>query len=310
VKRLLVATVLVTLMAGIGIAQADPVQEFSFQLKDVKPDGRFTVVFRSRTYDTSGGQPPLLTSNFLRLPLGAKLNKVFLNRRYYCDGQKLLDDLQGAPENNMPFYKRVDNLKATLKRIKKRLSKKQIKNMQTCIDSQIGSGSVDVDARPLFNDLIPAKIFLFFAKGTTSGAVASFAILGIPDETAAIVKANPIIASTRVVVNSNFINEPTPDGLYGYKLVLPAGPIAGVRITVTRVDVTTKGLTLIKKKKTCTKRKKGRCVKKKAKKKITFWFSPPTCPSSGQLSFQAFYGYETGATSTRTIQLSCPKFKG
>jgi hypothetical protein len=267
-------------------------------------------VFRSRNYDTTGGQPPLLTSNYLRLPAGAKLRPEFLNKRYYCDADKLLKDLQSAPETSMPFYKRVENLKATLKRIKSRLDKKAIKNAETCEGAEVGRGSVDVDARPLFNELIPAKIYLYLSKGTQPGAVASFGILGIPDETAQIVKDNPIIATTRVVAHANFINEPTADGVYGYKLVLPAGPIAGVRISIARVDVTTKGLTLIKKKKTCLKRRHGKCVKRKVKKTVKFWFTAPTCPPSGQLSFQAFYGYETGATSTKTIQLSCPKFTG
>jgi hypothetical protein len=309
-KKVLFALALLGLLLPIAIAQADPVQEFNFQLKDIKKDGRFTVLFRSRTYDTSGGQPPALTSNYLRIPVGAKFNKVFLSKRYYCDADKLLKDLQAAPETNMPFYKRVDNLKATLKRIKSRLDKKAIKNVEVCAGAEVGRGSVDVDARPLFNDLIPAKIYLFFSKGTEPGALASFGILGIPDETSQIVKDNPIIATTRVVVHTNWFNDPTPDGVYGYKLVLPAGPIAGVRITVTRVDVTTKGLTLIKKKKTCSKKKRGKCVKRKVKKTVKFWFTPPTCPPSGQLSFQSYYAYETGATSTKTIQLSCPKFSG
>jgi hypothetical protein len=309
-KRLLVALAVLGVLLPIAIAQADPVQEFSFQLKDVKKDGRFTVVFQSRSYDTSGGQPPALSSNYLRIPVGAKFNSAFLNKRYYCDADKLLKDLQAAPETNRPFYKRVENLKATLKRIKSRLSKSSIKNVEVCAGAEVGRGSVDVDARPLFNDLIPAKIYLYFSKGTEKGALASFGILGIPDETAQIVKDNPIIANTRVVAHTNWFNDPTPDGLYGYKLVLPVAPVAGLRITISRVDVTTKGLTQIKKKKTCIKKRHGKCVKKKVKKTFKFWFTPPTCPPSGQLSFQAFYAYETGLESTKTIQLSCPKFSG
>ena len=309
-KRLLSAIAVLGVLLPVAIAQADPVQEFSFQLKDVKKDGRFTAVFRSRTYDTSGAQPPALTSNYLRLPAGAKFNSVFRNKRYYCDADKLLKDLQAAPETNMPFYRRVDNLKSTLKRIKSRLDRKAIKNIEVCAGAEVGRGSVDVDARPLFNELIPAKIYLFFSKGTEPGALASFGILGIPDETSPVVKNNPIIATTRVVVHTNWFNDPTSDGLYGYKLVLPAGPIAGVRITVTRVEVTSKGLTQIKKKRTCVKRKRGKCTKRKVKKTLKFWFTPPTCPPSGQLSFLAFYAYETGLQTTKTIQLSCPNFRG
>jgi hypothetical protein len=308
-RKILIAAAALALLVPVAAAQADPVQEFSFQLRDIKPDGRFTVLFTSRSYDTSGGQPPLLTSNYLRLPFGAKLQRTFLNHKYYCDVRKLLADLQGAPETNMPFFKRVENLKATLKRVRSRLNKGAIKNAKVCIRARIGQGSVDVDARPLFNELIPAKIYMFLSKAQTKGDVAAFGILGIPDETAPVVKDNPIIANTRVPVYLRVVNEPSPDKLYGYKLILPAGPIAGVRVNITRVDVTNTGLTLIKKKRVCTKRSHGKCVKRKVKKRVVFWFNQPPCPPSGKLSFQAFYQYETGATFTRTIQLACPNFR-
>ena len=58
-KRILLAAALLGLLMPVAAAQAEPVQEFSYQLKDVKPDGRFTVVFTSRTYDTTGGIPPV-----------------------------------------------------------------------------------------------------------------------------------------------------------------------------------------------------------------------------------------------------------
>ena len=53
-KKILLALLPLAVLASVSIAQADPVQEFSFQLKDVKSDGRFTVVFTSRTFDTTG----------------------------------------------------------------------------------------------------------------------------------------------------------------------------------------------------------------------------------------------------------------
>ena len=32
-------------------------------------------------------------------------------------------------------------------------------------------------------------------------------------------------------------------------------------------------------------------------------------PASGQLSFQAFYAYANSPSETKTIELSCPKFR-
>jgi hypothetical protein len=306
-RKILLAVAVLALLVPAGVAQAAPVQEFSFQLKSVKKDGRFTVVFTSRSYDTTGAQPPLLTENYLRLPKGAVLAKTFLKSKYYCDAPRLLSTLQGAPEPG-PFFKRLENLKATIRKIKSRASKKDLKNAKTCLRAQVGRGGVVVDARPLFNEPIPAKIFMYFAKAHAEGGVASFGIIGVPDETAAVVKANPIIANTRVATYADFVNDPTPDGLFGYKLVLPAGPIAGVRISIAEVNVTTTGLTKVTKKRTCIKRKKGKCVRRKTQRKVTFWFTRPTCPASGKLSFQSFYGYENGVTSTKQIELACPKF--
>jgi hypothetical protein len=309
-KRILIAAAVLAVLVPISLAQAEPVQEFSFQLKDVRPDGRFTVVFNSRTYDTSGGIPPVLKQNYLRLPAGSQFNKAFLNKKFYCNGQKLLDSLRLNPDPKVKFYKRVENLQALVKRLKGDPSeRKNVKNIQTCIRAKIGQGTVQVDARPFVNELIPAKIYLYFGKATQKGAVASFWILGVPDENSSVVNSIPVVRDTRVALASNFYNEPTA-GKYGYKLVLPTGAIQGINISVAEVDVTTKGLTLTKKKTTCLKRKKGRCVKKKVKKTNVFWFTKPTCPPSGQLSFLAFYGYDPPQPNiTKTIELPCPKFK-
>jgi hypothetical protein len=304
-RKILLAAAVLALLVPVAAAQADPVQEFSFQLKDIKRDGRFTVVFSSRSYDTTGGQPPLLTSNFIRLPAGARLQKPFLKSRYYCDTDKLLTTLQAAPEPG-PFFRRLDNLKSTIRKIRSRTNKRNLANAKTCARAQIGAGNVVVDARPLFNEPIPAKIYLYFAKAKVQNGVASFGILGVPDETSPIVSANPTIANTRVVVHAHFVNEPTPDGVYGYKLVIPAGTIGGLRISVAEVRVENKGLTVRKKGK-CTKRKRGKCTRRKRGKAV-FWFNRPPCPPSNQLNFQAFYQYETGATATRTITLPCPNF--
>jgi hypothetical protein len=311
-RILLAAAVLAVLAIPVTIANAAVSQEFSFQLKDIKPDGRFTVVFTSRTFDTTGGIPPVLRENYLRLPAGAKIPRDFLKRKYFCDGSKLLATLQANPQNNVFFYKRVENLSPlvrTLKKSRAASDRKALKNVETCKKVLIGRGDVQVDARPLVNDLIPAKIYLFFGKGTAKGAVASFSIVGVPDENAPVVRDNATIRNTRVVVAANFFSDPTPDGKYGYRLQLPAGPIGGINISIAEVRVVTKGLTITKKKKTCSKRRGGRCVKRKTKKTNLFWFTQPDCPSSGKLSFASFYGYDDPQPDiTRTIELSCPNF--
>jgi hypothetical protein len=311
-KRILLAFAVLAVLIPIAAAQAEPVQEFSFQLKDVKPDGRFTVVFTSRTYDTTGGIPPVLRQNFLRLPTGAKLRKEFLNKKYYCDGAKLLKDLQAHPDTSKKFYTRVENLGAiisTLKKDKTSAGRASLKNAQVCDNAEVGRGTVQVDARPFVNELIPAKIYLFFGKGTQPGAKAAFSIIGVPDENAEIVRSIPVVRDTRVAVTANFFSEPT-EGKYDYKLVLPTGAINGINISIAEVNVTTKGLTLTKKKSTCAKKRKGKCVKKKVKKSKVFWFTQPTCPASGKLSFLSFYGYDDPVPDiTKTIELPCPNFK-
>ena len=51
-------------------------------------------------------------------------------------------------------------------------------------------------------------------------------------------------------------------------------------------------------------------MKKKVKKSNIFWFTRPTCPPSGKLSFLAFYGYDPPQPNiTKTVELPCPKFE-
>lgn len=298
-------------LVPVGLAQADAVQEFSYQLKDVSKDGRFTVVFSSRTYDTTGAIPPVVRENYQRIPAGSEIRKDFLRQKYYCSGEKLLKDLQGAPENNLQFAKRVDKLSATIKRVKSRLDAKALKNAKTCALARLGEGTAQIDARPLFDQLIPSVFYMFFGKGSQPGAVASIQIVGMPDENSSIVKQLPTtVQQTRVPLVLNFFNEPTA-GKYGYKLVLPTGPIAGLNLSIAEVRAVVRGLTIVKKKKTCRKHKHGKCTKRKVRKSVKFWFTVPPCPASGKLSFLSFYGYDDPQPDiTKEIELACPNFRG
>jgi hypothetical protein len=311
-KRILLAAALLGLLVPVSLAQAEPVQEFSFQLKDVKPDGRFTVIFTSRTYDTTGGIPPVLRENYLRLPAGGVMPKAIRSKKNYCDGTKLLNDLRVNPRPGF-FYKRVENLTSFIKLLKKSnlaADKAAAKNAETCKRVEVGRGAVQVDARPFVNDLIPAKIYMFLGKGTVKGAVASLQIIGVPDENSSVVRSIPVVRDTRVALAANFFSEPT-GGKYDYKLVLPTGAIQGINISIAEVKVTNPGLTVTKKKTTCAKRRGGKCVKRKVKKTKVFWFTEPTCPPSGKLSFSAFYRYDPPQPAIeKTIELPCPRFRG
>src|SRR5207244_8626132 len=129
-------------------------------------------------------------------------------------------------------------------------------------------------------------------KRSQPGAVASAQIIGMPDENSAVVKKLSItVQQTRVALALNLFNDPT-EGKYGYKLVLPTGPIGGVNFSIAEVRAVAPGITLKKKKVTCIKSKRGRCIRKKVKKTSLFWFTRPKCPSSGTLSFLGFYGYD------------------
>ena len=83
------------------------------QLKDVKPDGRYTIVFTANSFDTSGEPPPLLTSNTVRFASGVNIRKEFMTSTYKCDvgllrdallageGERLLLQAPGQPRRDL-----------------------------------------------------------------------------------------------------------------------------------------------------------------------------------------------------------------
>jgi hypothetical protein len=303
VRKFVVAFVGLAVLGAVAVAQATVVQEFTFRLKDVKADGRFTVVFKSRSYEPSGGIPDPLTQNYIRLPKGAVLRKQFLKDKYYCDLKKLVDKIR-MEHPNAPHFN--DLVKRTIRG--ERVPPKNAKNLiATCRFAHIGGGTVLVDARPFAADPIPAHFEMFWTK-PSKGAVGSFSVVGSADDEAPVVAQNPTIRDTHPVVTINFVDDPTPDGVYQYRIELPTGPIAGINVSFAEVQATTQGLTLTKKSTKCLKRKRGKCVRKKVKKTNLFWFTEPTCPESGQLTFSAFYTYANSPPETKTISIPCPKF--
>jgi hypothetical protein len=278
VRSILTAAVTLGALVAVATAQADPVQEFSFEIRNVKPDGRFTVVYTQRSYDTTGGIPTQPNEFYLRLPAGAKLRKAFLSKRVFCDVKKL----------------------------------DRTRDPKSCLRSQVGTGRVMVDARPFITDQIPADLWLFLAKGTVRKAVASLAILGKQDQSAPVVRNIPIVRDFRApIVFMNFFDTPTKDGRYGYRLAFGNSPTGGgaASFYIAETHVVNKGFSLEKKKARCLLSRRGKCVRKRVEKKKRFWFTPPTCPASRKVSFQAFFGYESLPDIVRTTELACPRFR-
>jgi hypothetical protein len=302
-RRLVGAVALLAALGGVAVAQGAVVQEFGFQVKDVKADGRYTVIFDSRSYDSNGGVPDPLTANYIRLPKGAVVRKQFINPRYYCDLRKLVDMLRMSHPNAPRFN---DLLNQTLRG--KPVPPKSSKDVvAVCRFAHVGGGTALVDARPYVAQPIPAHFEMFWAK-PQKGAAGTFAIVGSADDSSPVVGENTTIRDTHPLLNVDFVDDPTPDGIYGYKISLPVGPIAGINVSFAEVHAVTRGLTLPGRKAKCLKKKRGKCVKRSAKRSNLFLFTRPTCPPSGQLSFQATYSYASRPSEMKTITISCPKF--
>ena len=182
-KRAFAAILVLAGLAGATPAQADVVNQFNFQLKDIKPDGQYTVVFSSRSYDTTGAVPPQLTRSYIRIPVGAKLRPEFFkksNSKHLCDYQKIHD----------------------------------VKNPAVCKNAQIGQGTAMADTRLIINpitgqpyvkDLLPYKVYLFLAKPQVPGAVGSFIIFAEPDLSSGLFNNTGIIETTKVVAEGQLL---------------------------------------------------------------------------------------------------------
>jgi hypothetical protein len=311
-------TAVVLALAGLAlalptVAQAEPVQQFTFQLTNLTPDGRFTLVFSARTFDTTGAVPPMLTEQYTRSPAGAVFNRAFLNKGWYCDGPKLRDDLnRDLASSGIPFTKRVADLTPFIRKLSRSRSardRKALANAKTCDRARIGSGSVVIDARDAIRALdepVPGKFAMFLSGPTAPGAIAGFTVLGAAVESAPVVRRNPVVAAVHVALNANFFNDPSPDGVYGYRLELPVEPVDGFRVSLAEIQATIPGLTIARG--TCLKQGRGgRCAQ--VQRRTAFWFTRPTCPPSGQISFLTFFGYDDPQPDiTKTVSLACPRF--
>jgi hypothetical protein len=279
---------LVVLAFGATVALADPVQQFDVQVKDITAGGRYSVVFTSNSFDTTGGPPPALTQASLRLPKGIAIRPEFLKPDRLCQAGKL----RGILLDNLPagasYKQMLGNLPAAEKRIGGKLNAGARQIVESCRKAYFGSGSVVVDARPLYADPVPGLLYLFLAKPTAKGAVAGIGVVALYDRGSPLAQMNPRVADLTPAFTLNIFNDPTPDGRYGYRVKLLPERVNSLRLSVAELRVESRGIVA---------------------SNGDFWASAPRCPASGKLGFKADYSYATGQHTSSVSQVPCPRFK-
>lgn len=271
----------IALLAVPAVGRAEVVRDFGFQLEDFRAHGAYTVVYSERSYDTTGAAVPPLTRYSLRFPLGMSIRRELLRKRFLCDAEKL----------------------------------RAAKDRRVCKHAQIGAGRaeaelLDANDRRLLDVPIPAHLYFFLTKATKKGAVASQLILAVPDASAPIVRDNPSVRGSRLIGEAPFFKDPTPDGLFGYRLELPPA-LGGLRYNAAKGDFTFPGLTVKKRVRRCLASRVAagatKCRKKKSRTKRIFWITKPKCPPSGRLTFQATYNYAVLPPMTLNREIPCPE---
>jgi hypothetical protein len=312
IRKLLPLAVASLLLLVPATALAEPIQQFSFQVRDIKSGGRFTLIFNARNFDTTGNPPPTPIDNYLRIPAGATLRREFLTRRYFCDTPRLRTAIDIYDFRPGSFNARVANLKPLIRqfaRSRDPRERRELANTQACDRGRIGGGTARIDAResfPTIDQLIRASFSTFLSRPTEPGAVAGFGVIGAADEDQEIVRRRSyeVITGVHAALHANFFNDPT--GPYGYRLDLPRGEVNGFKVSIAELTATTRGLSIVRG--TCLRQnRRGRCVRRQ--RRTLFWFTIPPCPPSGQFSFEQFYGYaDTALNDTQTVSLACPRF--
>ena len=162
----------------------------------------------------------------------------------------------------------------------------------TCRKAFLGRGTTIVDGRPRYPAPIPAKFSLFLTKPTAKGAIAGIGILSHYDKTSPIAVNELRYTVLQPIFTLNVFNDPTPDGLYGYRVRLLTEKTSGFRFSVAELRVESKGI-----------------VGPGAGGKSTFWATPPRCPASGKVPFKAEFRYVGGEQKSIGITVPCPRFK-
>lgn len=291
------------LTAGAGAASAEPVQQFGVQLKDITADGRYSVVYTSNAFDTTGEAPPALSEASLRLPGGMAVKREFLQPDRLCDTARFARYLLLKRPKGTTYAQAMDGFPKTAARLVRQLPAPARTIVSTCRATFLGRGTAVVDARQVApaapfpkafspNAPIPAKFSLFLAKPTAKGAIAGIGVLAHYDAFSPIAVNEPWYTVLQRIFTLNVFNDPTPDGMYGYRISLPTERTSGFRFSIAELRVESAGL-----------------VGRTARRPRDFWATPPTCPPSGHVPFRADYRYVTGQTTSTVVEVACPRFQ-
>jgi hypothetical protein len=274
---LITVSALLAFFCLVVVAQAAVVLDVGIELRDVKPYGAATVHLTEKTYDTTGAVPPARVRGTAWLPKGISIRPQFLKKPYVCNLRKL----------------------------------NETKNPSVCRRARLGTGKALIDMRPLVAEPFPVNLHIFLAKATAKGAVASYAVFGIPDQRAAVVRNSPGIRNARALLIGTIFDDPTPDGLYGYRIEDPFTQL-GIKFSVAEAEATLRGLTIKKRVRTCARpqgrRLGSRCRKTKTKVKRIFWVTAPDCPASRKVSWRADLELEGGISLSTVRETPCPRF--
>ena len=293
-RTLLLAVVLVVCCAATAVAE--PVQQFDVQLKNVTAQGRFGVVFTSNSFDTTGGPLPAMTESSVRIAKGIRIKPRFLRRERLCQTGKLRLILLDNQPRGVTYEQMLGDLTKIRNRIAPRLRPKSLAIVDACRRAYVGKGTFIVDARPSFPDVLPGSLYVFLSPATAKGAIGGFGVMTYYDQRAPIIRNTSLLREQQPVFTINLFDDPTPDGLYGYRLQLLPDNFGRLPFSVAELRVESKGIV------DTTRTSSGRT-------KTDFWASLPKCPASGSLPFKADYRYRTGLQSSTTVKVPCPKYR-
>lgn len=286
---------LVLVLCCAATAAADPVQQFDVQLKNVTPQGRFGVVFTSNSFDTTGGPLPAMTESSVRIAKGIRIKPRFLRTERLCQTGKLRLILLDNQPRGVTYEQMLGDLTKIRNRIARKLKPKSLAIVDACRRSYVGKGTFIVDARPSFPEVLPGTLYVFLSPATAKGAIGGFGVMTYYDRRAPIIRDTALLRDQQPVFTVNLYDDPTPDGLYGYRLQLLPDNFGRLPFSVAELRVESRGIV------ETTRTRGGRTTS-------DFWASLPRCPTSGSLPFRAEYRYRTGLQTSTTVQVPCPRY--
>lgn len=219
----LVFTVALFFTLPIAQAPADVVQEFNALVKNVKSDGRLTLVISTRTYDSAGGLGPVTKSVKMYFSSAAKMS------------------IAGFPKCNF------NKLKET-------------RDAKDCKDSIFGRGTASVDVRPLFSSPIDAKLTMFIGNKPKGGnGVMTLIVLAEPITNDPLIKNAKQVMAAPIVRDSS--QGPNYSYLMSIDTSIETPPeFSNLSISIASLNTTTKAKTRTKR--FCEKKARGKCIKR------------------------------------------------